>query len=475
MIPLPTPNLCTYIGSRAIFDPNFIPPISIPQHHHEEFISGLLSDAIADHFATNAILFGLRGMGKNLLINRLLRAYITNHQTKPLSADSIPRTSCTVSSELLQSLSLRIQPTLLHPKIGKKDCDSSAPNADSLILRVDCTQKDITHILLHLISQLGNLMNETVPLNYVREYDIANLWDMFKNLVDKVGIPLILYLQKLEDVLHVPFLSKLFTYAKSMGNLQIITCLDSGTQNLVCRQISNLDHRIMLDSFQSADLMQITRDRSIMAFKQSLPEELVQIIVDYVIDFERKSPGCCVNYLKDLYPLIQNHHQVTPEQIRNLSQYHFENFAFDELSVAEFVINTNLEDRLFLDYIVNYFQKSDRYYIPFKDIEKAYYMTSEELGFTPSKQEFQASLTKISRANILRPSLTSLDFHNEKRSQRIPHYLTIPVEDMNDIMRVSFGDIEDVVKSPENSNNAKKDSDLEGSSVEFYRPDNSET
>jgi hypothetical protein len=53
--------------------------------------------------------------------------------------------------------------------------------------------------------------------------------------------------------------------------------------------------------------------------------------------------------------------------------------------------------------------------------------------------------------------------------------LTIPVEDMNDIVRVSFGDIEDVVKSPENSNNAKKDSDLEGSSVEFYRSDNSET
>ena len=101
--------------------------------------------------------------------------------------------------------------------------------------------------------------------------------------------------------------------------------------------------------------------------------------------------------------------------------------------MADYVVNTDIEDRLFLEYIVNYFQSNDRFYIPFAEIKKAYMMTCEELGYVAKNSEFKMSLEKILDAQIIRPSKTY------KSASAIPHFLTLPLGEVSEIMNLSFG------------------------------------
>ena len=130
---------------------------------------------------------------------------------------------------------------------------------------------------------------------------------------------------------------------------------------------------------------------------------------------------------------------------------------------------TTLEDRLFLDNLVNYFQHSDCYYIPFSEIKKAYIITSEEMGFKPFKKDFCSSLNKILNAQIIRPSRFAIsqdmkDFHG---IFPVPHFLTLPLNEVSEIMKVSFGDFHDSMNSDSNSDPNEKDSHISDSDENY--------
>jgi len=393
-----------YVGPRAIFDPNFVPPVFFPQKSQSILLQGIIQDALEDEYPTNVNLYGLKGTGKNLLVNHFLQWY---------------------------------QKTTLT----EIENDTAPAATDSIcILHVDCTQREMVQIFYSLISQISHFLHLSLQLEDAIVPNTATMWNTLKFLIQKVTGPILLYLHQSEN-LGTEILSKFFIFAKSTQNLQIITTINTGLQQYSFKQYERMDHKVKMDNFTVQDLRNITSTRSVMAFPHQLESEAIDMIVNYISEFDLQVPGACMNYLKEVYPIIGQHESVSSENLRDISQYYFEGFTVDALSMADFVINTSLEDRLFLDNIVNYFRNLDRFFIPFHEIRNAYSMSCEEMGFKFEKTEFYRSFAKISDAQIIRPNALAIQQGAMKKNGVYPvdHFLTLPMEEVSDILNFSFG------------------------------------
>jgi len=67
-----------YIGPRAIFDPDFIPPNLFFRNKEEKSLYSILIDSIKDEFPINILYQGIQGIGKKVIINKVLKDLITN-------------------------------------------------------------------------------------------------------------------------------------------------------------------------------------------------------------------------------------------------------------------------------------------------------------------------------------------------------------------------------------------------------------
>ncbi len=388
----------TYIGARTLFDPNFIPSVIIPQKKTTLRLKGSILDAIEDNYATNVNLYGLKGTGKNLLVNQFFD-------------------ECTNMNN-----------------------DNNTDSPQFFLLKINCENKEIDQVFFSILSQLGKKLDYQFKIEEIIQSSPGKLWNVIKILINKISVPILLYMQQIE---HLPsgIISKFYAFAKSTKNLQIITSINTGFQRYSFKHYEGLQHRIQMDTFNISELRKITQDRSMMAFQQMVEPEAIDLVVDYIADFDLQVPGSCINYLKEIHPFMHGQQNITPNDLRGISQYYFDSFHLDSISLADYIVDTGIEERLFLEYIINYFQKENNFYIPFTEIKKAYQMTSEELGFKPENQEFYKYLNSITNIQILRPSFSRKIQSIEKIKGIYPvaHYLSVPLEELNDILSFSFG------------------------------------
>jgi hypothetical protein len=402
--PIPKSDKIQYVGARALFDPNFIPPVFIERKKKSELLHGVITDAIEDQYSTNINFYGLEGIGKNLLVNNFLQD-IAKKQVKA---------------------SLK----------GK----SSRNNNNVYILRVDCSEKEIEQVFFTILSQLCSIIKLQLNFNEILNLSAVKLWNSLKLIMDRLKNPVILFLQKSENI--SPFyLTKLYKYAKNSHKMQIITTINTGLQKYSFKQYQGMDHRIQMGLYDIKNLEQITMDRSIMAFEKSLEPDSISLIVDYISEYDLMVPGACINLLKEMYPIIHQNGNLTPEILRNTTQYYFDSYNLDAITFADFVISSSIEDRLFLEYLVDFFRSKNNFYIPFNEIRQAYSMTCEELGYEILDQEFFSSFRKITQAQVFCPSKI---FRNDGKRENngvycVPHFLTLPVHEVNELLNVSFG------------------------------------
>jgi len=268
----------------------------------------------------------------------------------------------------------------------------------------------------------------------------VKLWTSLKLILDRLKHPVILSLQKSENI--SPFyLTKLYKYAKNSNKIQIITTINTGLQNYSFKQYQGMDHRIQLGLYDIKNLKQIATDRSIMAFEKALEQDSISLIVDYISEYDLMVPGACMNLLKEMYPVIHQSGDLTPEILRRTTQYYFDSYNLDAITFADFVISSSIEDRLFLEYLVDFFRSKNNFYIPYQDIKQAYSMTCEELGYEILEQEFFSSLRKITNSQVFCPSKIFQRVGNKENYgvYCVPHFLTLPVNEVNELLNVSFG------------------------------------
>ena len=397
----------SYVGPKAIFDPNFIPESRIDRPKQATQLSSLVLDALLDEYATNVNIYGLKGSGKNLLINHFMSWLDAKQQNI------------------------------------ENDSDHAKQNVDPgsfLGISVDCAGKEIEQVFFALVDKIGAHLDHSFQAQQIFSLTTPKLWNLLKFLLKKIEVPVLMHIQNSESMDPI-YLDKLFQLAKDLRSVQILTSMNTGGQSYRFKKFEQMDHKIRMDLYSGNEIREITNSRAKMAMKSPLNPESIDLMVDYVMDFDLHIPGASINLLKQVYPVVQDNGELTSEDLRSICQYQFEGLNFDAISMADFVMQTSIEERLFLEYLMGYFENSNRYYIPYGEIKNAYRMTAEELGFKINQSEFRQSFAKITEANILRPGQCYIHEGMKAKDGVLPvaHFLTMPIEEVSEIMNLSFG------------------------------------
>ena len=64
---------CNYVGPKALFDPDYIPPTLLYRKNEENTLYSILKDSLNDQFSITVLYQGLQGIGKKVIINKVLK------------------------------------------------------------------------------------------------------------------------------------------------------------------------------------------------------------------------------------------------------------------------------------------------------------------------------------------------------------------------------------------------------------------
>ena len=385
-------QIVKYIGSKAIFEPNFIPPTFIPRLKQGKYLAGSIVDALEDNFSSITTIYGLQGSGKNLQINHFIQWLEDAHRTE--------------NNEL-----------------------------NILTLRINCAQKPVEQIFFSLVEKISKqipiekLWN--ISIEKLWNIPMQKLWNVFKLLINKLEVPVIVYLQRAE---HLPsnYLNKLFSFAKESNQLHILFTLNTGVEYYAFKQFHNLDHQIRFDLYEYDEIHSIIGDRAKMALQQPLQKENIDILVDTAFEYDIHVHGTSINLFKKLYPTIWNNSEFTAEEFRLTTQHHFEGFSLDYITIADFISNNSFENTLFLEYLMDQFHTGTDFYIPHNHIADIYHDVCDECGLGFTEGEFIKTMKQVMDLNILQKSRKIRNGQNQ-------YYSPIPVLDIQEILNYSFG------------------------------------
>ncbi|MFW9937869.1 MAG: hypothetical protein ACFFD5_09480, partial [Candidatus Thorarchaeota archaeon] len=63
----------SYIGPKAIFDPNYVPKQILFRSQEVHSLYSILNDSFSDNFCLNILYQGIQGIGKKVIVNRVLK------------------------------------------------------------------------------------------------------------------------------------------------------------------------------------------------------------------------------------------------------------------------------------------------------------------------------------------------------------------------------------------------------------------
>ncbi len=408
-----------YIGPRALFDPFFIPDHLFDLEKDERNLCGLLSDAIIDNFPASISIYGIQGVGKTVLVNKTI--------------ESISRENSKINKNKIQFLPLLI----------------------------NCTSKDSHQIVFSMLNSLVNTLNSQINLGFeltpefVLKSDISQLWNLFKFLNSKTkNIPKIYFLDSVEFS-KPKIINKIMTAAISEPFI-LINSFNVPKCSPYLLDFKNPDFQIQLGSYSSKTLVNITQDRCKQSLRQPVGffKTTSEFIVDLVCQFDKKVPGSCVRVLRELYPVLNSNAIINGSKVREICRGQFEGFSLDELSIAEFISESDILDRIFLDNLCSYFKNTSDFYINYDKLFVTYKMACESIEYKPKVYEFQKTLKRLNQISLLMPSevnsadnsilnkgtIEKLSVKNLKTHDKASNYFfTVPPDFLNDMLDVAFG------------------------------------
>ena len=171
-------NNTKYIGPRAIYDPNFVPPQLLFRKREEHTLASILYDSISDNFCFNALYQGIQGIGKKVIVKKVIDD-ITRHEEIQLNIIKI---------------------------------------------NIDCRDKNLEELLVSILAEMNNVLNLNISLNSIINSDISHLWSIFKLACKKYDGYLILIFNNIEYLKPGVF-KKFLLYGKE-SNITIISTIN---------------------------------------------------------------------------------------------------------------------------------------------------------------------------------------------------------------------------------------------------------
>ncbi len=350
-----------YIGPKAIFDPNYIPPNLLFRKKEEKSLYSLLNDSITDEFPLNILYQGIEGIGKKVIINKVVKDLITNN------GNSLP-----------------------FQKII-----------------IDCKEKNLEELIFSLLTELNKLPNLNFNLNSFLNSNISQLWNIFKLASKKIDQNLFLIFNNIENI-KPDFFKKMLYLGKEM-NITVISTVNKILRSSTLDYLSEFDIKRKLNYFTYKELNLILQTRASLTFSHEVDKELIQYITDLIFEHYVPVPGKGIDMLREIYPFLKNQDSIEHFKMLEIFQNQFDSFQIsDEFNMLNYISEEDLLTIIFLDNLSNTFATKSHFYIDLNNLQELYDISCESLDYEKDSNEFKNIIQKALRVGILSPSRKGL-------------------------------------------------------------------
>ncbi|MHA1821044.1 MAG: hypothetical protein ACTSU2_09750 [Promethearchaeota archaeon] len=405
-----------YIGPRALFDPYFVPDRLFDRSKEVASLKKFILDAVRDRFTTSISIYGIKGSGKTVLANKslyeikeLIPADIrgAHHSStgmaqlnmqvvrgNPINIKKSPKISA--SNQHGQKEGFQIQSDLIN--LGDTEFST---------IYVDCENKDTEQVIFSMVNALASAQNYNMDPSTVLNLNKSGLWNLFKHLLDKNPRPILCFMDSVEYM--NPKLLNKFCSPNISHSIILLNTFNLHRSSPFLMNFNKSDFNINLYSYRHTTLYEIGKDRCEVAFRNPIDDEIIKFITDLSSEFDKPVPGSSIRVLREVYPIIAQNNSIDGGLLRDACRYNFEGFSLDEISIADYIAESDMVDRVFIDNISTYFNKTQNYYIDFNELEESYKVACESLEYDFSQRKFMSSLAGLKSLGLILPSKIDLE------------------------------------------------------------------
>jgi len=342
-----------FVGPRALFDQFYIPPKILHRKTEENSLYSILNDSIQDEFQLNVLFQGIQGIGKKVIVNKVL------NDLSPLN-------------ELLK-------------------------------VQIDCSGKSLEEILVSLITEVGKNKDFNFDYNSFLNSSILDLWNFFKLVCRKEDHNITLVFNNIEHIQPEAF-KKFLKYGKE-NKINLISTCNQVLRSSIMENLSEFDFKKKLDYFSFHELNDIITQRISLAFLNGIDRELIDLITDLIFEHHVPVPGKGVEVLRELYPVLNQRVTLKKLEIYDILQNQFDTLQVtDEFSMLSYISESDLLNLIFLDNLSNYFLKKANLYISIQELRELYYVTCESIEYKKDMSEFILLISNLHNIGILNAS-----------------------------------------------------------------------
>lgn len=346
-----------FIGPKALFDPNYVPPKILYRKKEERTLLSILKDSLTDEFSLNILYQGIQGIGKRVIVNKVINDLFmeNNYENPPL-----------------------------------KIC-------------IDCEEKNMDDLITALLIQMGKYININFNLNYFLNSNTSHLWNTLKLASGKLNNNLFLIFNNIENLKPKEF-KKILNLGKET-NISIISTVNKVLKSSTIDLLSSFDLKKKLNYYSYKELNYILKQRVSLTFSHEIDSEIIDFISDLIFEHYVPVPGKGMDILRELYPFLKEQNTVEHYKMLDICQNQFDSFQIsDEFSMLEYISEEDLLIIIFLDNLSNHFLKSSNYYITSNELKELYDISCESLEYEKNFNELISIINKIHRVGILSPS-----------------------------------------------------------------------
>ncbi|MFX1477258.1 MAG: hypothetical protein ACFFCI_03925, partial [Promethearchaeota archaeon] len=239
-----------YIGPKALFDPNFIPPKLLFRTKEQNSLISLLKDSISDNFYLNILYQGINGIGKKAIINKVIN-----------------------------DLSIKNKGDININKVF-----------------VDCKDKSFEELLFSLLSDLINISKINLNYESLLESNLSHLWNVFKLLCKKIDINLFFIFTNVEYLAPETF--KKFLHLGKENHITSLYTVNKILRPTTIDILSEFDITQKLNYFSYNELYYILKQRVLLSFSSDIDKELIKYITDLICEQYVPVPGKGIEILR---------------------------------------------------------------------------------------------------------------------------------------------------------------------------------
>lgn len=346
-------SIDTYIGPKAIFDENFVPSHILHRDKEINSLSSLLHDALSDSFSLNILYQGIQGIGKKVIVNKVL--------------------------------------------------DNLTNESNIHRISVNCSGKTLEEIIVTLLSEVCNFNQLNLNYTTLLNSKISDLWNFFKLASKKYCKSIIIVLNNIDD-LKQDVCKKFLQYSKEV-NINLISTNNKILKSSELDLLSLFDFKKKLSYFSYNELYDILKQRAQLAFIHGIDKEIVEYITDLIFEHYVPVPGKGVDVIKELYPILNQDESIKSPEIMDVIQNQFDSSQLaDEFSMLSYISEAELLTIIFLDNLTNYFLKNQNYYISLEDLKEIYEVSCESINYEKNFNYFKQIIQRFTGVGILNVS-----------------------------------------------------------------------